>query len=366
MPSIAYRRRRGSTSSSDYSDGSDYSHSTAPTDYSRRTSPEQYFPRNTSYKRWDDDRWEGSSYGESVHPHSSVETYASTVDSDEDLDEELPEFEIPSYQPRGSKKGALPSTSSDFAKYFPSAQRLWIRHDDSSLDGNMNLRVDTEIQNSGGKRVDLTLFHLRMHDLKNREFSLRRYCRESGREVCHSSRKYTKPSTGRRPALQRSMSNAISSFRSKSDSRSSTVASLKRHDSGYGSLSEEDVDAQVPQRSAKPTSSIPLPTNTTQLEFSNYAHVDVKRRGTKISKRYDFEYWGTQYMWKRLSKKTGASKEISYHLMNTSSGAAVAHIVPATMTRAEVREEEELGGWVPPCSLWINDQLFDGSTDIAE
>ncbi|KAM0796081.1 hypothetical protein BDR22DRAFT_567082 [Usnea florida] len=120
-------------------------------------------------------------------------------------------------------------------------QIFFIRHDSTTIDGNMNLRVDTKARELDGGKIDLQLFHLRMYDVKRREFSLRRYSRDSGREVCISSRKYTKPSVIRRPGLPWSMSNAFSSWLSKSESKTSATTSLKRHDSGYDSFHEDDI-----------------------------------------------------------------------------------------------------------------------------
>ncbi|KAL8908817.1 MAG: hypothetical protein Q9171_005293 [Xanthocarpia ochracea] len=366
MPSIQHTRwtgYRNDSSDSGYSESSDKSQSTAPTDYSRRPSLKYHSPPSEQYRGWE---WDQDSYHTYDDPRSSAETYASTVPSVEDLDDHLPPYEIPNtfYEPLAST--AVASTPHEFAEYFPSGRKLHIRHDDSTLDGNMNLRVDTEVRESGGRRLDLTLFHLRMHDLKNREFSLRRYCRDSGREVCHSSRKYTKPAVISRPNLQRSMSSAISSFRSKTESKNATKASLKRQDSGYDSISEEHIPSEAVKQSPK-SRSIPLPTNTTQLEFSNYAHLDVKRRGANTSKRYEFDYWGTNYTWKRIAVRVGQFKEVSYHLVNDNTAATVAHIVPATMTPADLQEEEDKGGWVPPCLMWISDQgILSGLTDVAD
>lgn len=354
-------------SDSGYSDSSERSQSTAPTDYShdsRRPS--------VKYPEIDHHPYAGNPWHPlpdelhyDVDPRASVDTYASTVASEDDSDEG-PFFDVPDSSNERFVSGAIPSTPFDFAEFFPSTRRLQIKHDDSTLDGNMNLRIDTEVRAPEG-RVDLTLFHLRMHDLKNREFSLRRYCRDSGREVCHSSRKYSKPATTRSPGLQRSMSNALSSLRAKSDSKSSTKTTLKRSDSGYGSLCEEDLDSDAESMSSKSRRGIPIPTNTTHLEFSNYAHIDIKRRGTKSSKRYEFEYWGTNYAWKRVERKTGNVKEVSYHLVDTESSHTIAHIVPDILTEAEVAIEDAKGGWVPPCSLWISDERsVRGLTDVAE
>lgn len=294
---------------------------------------------------------------------ASVETYASTIPSEEDLDEDDEPFYVPEYEDERFPTSAVPSSPPDFAEYFPSTRILNIRHDDSTLDGNMNLRVDTEIRGSEGHRVDLTLFHLRMHDLKNREFSLRRYCRDSGREVCHSSRKPNK-----RPALQRSMSDKLSSLRPKSETKPLMPKCLKRHDSGYGSLSGDEFEVESVRELQKDTSASPLPTDTTHLEFSNYAHIDIKRRGHNMSSRqYAFEYWGTHYAWKRVIRRTRSFKETSFHLVNLETSNSIAQIVPATRTVAEAQEEDAKGGWVSPCSMWISDdRILHGQTDVAE
>lgn len=355
------------TSDSGYSDDFTHSWSTAPTVDSHDGQSLTVKHHEINSHPYTESRWRDTSQdlSEEVSSRASVHTYASTVPSYEDLGEETPAFDVPEESNHRFASTAIPSTPSEFAEFFPSSRRLQVKHDDSTLDGNMNLRIDTEVRSRDGHRVDLTLFHLRMHDLKNRQFSFRRYCRDSGREVCHSSRKYTQPAAARTPGLQRSMSNALSTLRSKSESKSSMKSSLKRSDSGYGSLSEEDLDVQ--SRSPKGRNSLPLPTNTTHLEFSNYAHIDIKRRGTKSSKRYEFEYWGTSYAWKRVERKTGDTKEVSYHLVNTETSQTMAHIVPDLLTAAESSMEDAKGGWIPPCSMWISDsRVAQGSTDVAE
>ena len=371
MPArIIYRTRTSysdTSSDSGYSDASEHSWSTAPTvdSYDNRQPTIKYHEVNVqSYTKrpWHDTSQDLS---EEASSRTSVNTYASTIPSEEDRGDEPPSFDLPDESNQCFENSAIPSTPSEFADFFPSSRRLQVKHDDSTLDGNMNLRIDTEVRSSDGHRVDLTLFHLRMHDLKNRQFSLRRYCRDSGREVCHSSRRSTPTGPARTPGLQRSMSNALSTLRSKSESKSSMKSSLRRSDSGYGSLCEEDLD--VPSLSPRARNSLPLPTNTTHLEFSNYAHIDIKRRGTKSSKRYEFEYWGVSYAWKRVERKTGHVREVSYHLVDTETSQTIAHIVPDVLTDAELSLEDAKGGWIPPCSLWISDpRVAHGSTDVAE
>lgn len=359
MPSRMERKwsRSDDGSDSGYSDRSNHLQGTAPTDFSLRPSLKQYHSTGAPYIG---NPWEESAY--QIDARASIATYTSTIPSEEDFDEEEDLFSVPEYDDERFPTSAIPSTPADFAEHFPSTRRLNIKHDDSTFDGNMNLRIDTEIKDNEGHLADLTLFHLRMHDLKNREFSLRRYCRDSGREVCHSSRKPSK-----KPGLQRSMGDKLSSLRPKSEAKTSTHQGLRRHDSGYGSLCGDELDEESVRESPKSTCSIPLPSNTVHLEFSNYAHVDIARRGIKSSKRYEFEYWGTQYAWKRLVNRTGSFKETSYHLVDMVSSRSIAHIVPSPMTEAEAQEEEAMGGWVPPCSMWISDErITQGLTDVAE
>ena len=358
-----------SSSRFDYSDSSYYSLSTAPIVNGDWPSMQEYkIPGNPH----DQDRRDKTHVSHLSHsdPRSSAETCASTTSSIEDLGDELPPFDVPDlsdYPLETLPSTALTPSPEEFAQYFPSTQRLSIRHDDTTRDGNMNLRIDTKARTLEGEYVDLQLFHLRMYDLKRREFSLRRYSRDSGREVCHSSRKYTKPSVLRRPGLQRSMSNAISSLRSKSESRTPTTMSLKSHDSGYGSSSFKDnLKKDVSSESLRPLGSIPMPTNTTQLEFSNYAHLEVKRRGAKTSKRYELEYWGTKYAWNRSFVRSSHFEQVSYHLVDTKASITLAHVVQAPLSESEQREETAKGGWVPPCSIIFEESVLDRSNDLAE
>ncbi len=309
----------------------------------------------------------------SLHARSTS-TYASTTEDlyDEPETYEGPPYEVPQDKQDVTESAARASTPQDFAQLFPSQRRLYIRHDDTTEDGNMNLRVDTEVTEDGCK-TQVQLFHLRMHDLEARQFSLRRYCRDSGREVCHSSLRYAKPAS-ERPGIQRSVSNAIASFRNKpefkrTNSGGSLKKSPKRKDSGYASNSEEDdddIDSFMSSES-KSKSSIAMPTNTTKLEFSNYAQVDVRRRGAKSNKRYEFEYWGSKYAWKRVCTKDSAGKSISFHLVREDNGPAIAHIVPELRSRSQIRAQEEAGSLVPPCNMWISDErVLSALTDAAE
>lgn len=297
-------------------------------------------------------------------PRTSVETYASTVPSEEALADDLGEFDLPEYTAE-QYDTVVPATPSDFSELFPSHRRLTIRHDDSTLDGNMNLRVDTEVK-AGGRRCDMTLFHLRMHDLKERQFSLRRYCRDSGREVCHSVLKTQKPVVEKRPGFQRSLSNALSSMLVKSDTKVPTMSSLKRNDSGYGSMHTVDFDDEPLPVVDEPKTQQHM-THTMKLEFSNYAQLDVTRVGAKAAKNYKFDYWGVNYAWKRVVQKKHDGMETSFHLVKAGSEQVLAYISPIALSRSEAREEAAKGGWIVPCSMYIADEKIVASQkDVSE
>ncbi|RPB03705.1 hypothetical protein L873DRAFT_1669137 [Choiromyces venosus 120613-1] len=259
-------------------------------------------------------------YDHAHDPRESVNTYCSTVASFEDLvDEDYPYYEPHPYghhHKAPQPPQAVPSTPSEFGELFPSTRCLSIRHDDSTLDGNMNLRV------------------------------------------AHIKRKTIKPAP-QRPKLQRSVSKALHSFRGKTGAEP-VVAKLNRQDSGYSSsgVGEEEEEEEEPKSSSEATQT----TNICTLEFSNYAHVDLTRRGGKGSKKYDFEYWGKSYSWKRVVKQVGShagAEEISYQLANNGTGNVVAHIMPDTLSTAQAQAEESKGGFVPPCSFWLEDSVQD-------
>lgn len=293
-----------------------------------------------------------------TEPRASALTYCSTVASSEDLEDD--DFDdYPHIIEPPAQSESVPATPQEFSELFPCTKRLIIKHDDSTLDGNMNLRVDMDTTKKGqDKRV--TLFHLRMYELRNRDFSIRRYGRDCGREVCHVKRKLTKPSTPR-PNLQRSVSKVLGSFRGKHDAEE-PQRKLERQDSGYHSTGDEEEEA------CKPT--ISKPTNTCGLEFSNYAHVDITRRGVKSTKKYDFEYWGKSYSWKRSMRPYGASREASFQLINNSTGDVVAYIRPDPLEPAMAAIEEAKGGFVPPSSMFILNSTTDpvnrDNADVAE
>ena len=375
---VHWRQHQSSNSThSGRSAGSERSYETAPTEYSDRRPSlvhsetcDARVEGRRDYFASKDDR---NKYLQPVR--SSVDTYAST--SDEDLDddaEDMPEYDVPQYHHEPLPTDAIPTTPRDFAELFPTSKRISIRHDDATIDGNMNLRIDTQVEERYHKKQNYTLYHLRMQDLRTREFSLRRYCRESGREVCHSIRKYQKPPQEKRPVLQRA-STALASLVHKSELRPSTAADLKRSDSGYESVRghvEDDEEEEEEESRRKSAGYFKgralLPTNTLKLEFSNYAHMEVKRRGAKSHKKYAFEYWGSDYSWKRIVKKERDQETVSYYLVrDDSEKEPLAHICPVRLTQAEAREEVARGGWVPPSYLRItDDKILRSDSDLAE
>ncbi|KAK1720974.1 hypothetical protein BDP67DRAFT_391170 [Colletotrichum lupini] len=339
-------------------------------------------------------------YEEDISPstsnclRSSVDTFDSSLASDDEdelelqREAELDNFDkhrdippLPTYYRDIIDTDVRPSTPQDFGKLFPSMNRLSICHDEFTPDGNMNLRVDTVAP--GRRPFNIQLFHLRMYDLSKREFSLRRYCRESGREVCNSKRKYVEETNQERPTLQRSVSSAIKtlSMRRPPLSRTNSGGSIfggkgkdgasQRPQSSSSSMRTFGDDAASFKRSASfeaKSKARPVPSNTMKLEFSNYARVDVSRRGGANNKRYEFDWWGHKYQWKRVTDKNLGV--VSFHLVkdgNNDARDAVAHIVPETRSPNQVIEDESAGGWVPPCHMWISDRsVLDAVTDVAD
>ncbi|KAI4603177.1 hypothetical protein KJ359_005969 [Pestalotiopsis sp. 9143b] len=369
---------RYSRSSDDsYEDRDSYgSRSTAPSSLSgAQGSTKAFSPRPKQYQ---ERHAEDLSPSTNVHPRSSVETYSS-LNSTEEVDElglndVVDDATIPPLRPYTHEIADVnvrPSSPEYFAELFPSMNRLSIRHDDFTTDGNMNLRVDTVAP--GRRRRTVQLFHLRMYDLNKRDFSLRRYCRDSGREVCNSKRIYTEPAMQSRPNLQRSVSSAMKSFGRPQPKRTPTTGSmlsnLSRPGTSYSnSTAGEDFDGMFDMDLSpeKQHRVLQRATNSIKLEFSNYARVDVERCGSKGSKRYEFNWWGHKYTWKRVTDKlTGV---VSFHLFRDSlNSVPVAHIVPETRSPIQVMEDERAGGWVPPCHMWLSDEeLVTAMTDVAD
>lgn len=354
---------------SSYSDASNNSRSTASSILSERTLSkyDQERPQAYSNQLVHIDR---PLHFQRIHGHhllaGSIDVDAARISSEKELTHR-PKYEVPLTPHDVYASDAIPSTPADFAQLFSAGRRLLIHHDDATSDGNMNLRVDTVAFGSDGRSQKLILFHLRMHDLKDRHFSLSRYCRDSKREICSSSRKYApapQPSRGR-AKIQQSLGHASQPLRIHHDASMITRDCSARHDPDYDSSEDELHSCSLAgvASSNSPSSS----TNLIQLEFSNDAHIIVGRKGTKSSKRYEYELGGTKYEWKRHLHRRGPFQEFSYHLINARTSKLIAHITPEPLTAREVQEEDNFGGWVPPCIMHIVDKrAFQRLTDIAE
>ncbi|KAF7503520.1 hypothetical protein GJ744_003671 [Endocarpon pusillum] len=304
-------------------------------------------------------------YGSSCSSLASVDTYASTLESEDVA--HRPKLEAPVTRYAVYASDAIASTPADFAKSFTSNRSFHIQHDDATSDGNMNLRVDTEVVDSHGRLRKLILFHLRMHDLKDRRFSLRRYYRDSGRQICSSSRKFS-PMPVRMPAkshLQQSLGHPFQQHRPNHSGSVSHPNASSEQEPGQLSIASQYYTPSNAERCSPEMAA--STTDTVHLEFANYAHINLNKQGLKRSKRYEYEFWGTKYRWRRQIYQHGRTQEVSYHLISDKTSKSIAHITPKSLTAREAQEEEDLGGWVPPCTMQITDRrIFQGLTDVAD
>ncbi|KAL6796669.1 hypothetical protein J3E68DRAFT_311530 [Trichoderma sp. SZMC 28012] len=363
--------------------------------------------RHSSRDTWERDTWEdlpqsivdtGSDSSSSVYTYDSAYSDDRSSESHHDSDSDkkdaegdscavsgIPPSTLPPYNcmpvPEISVRSSDPET---FAHLFPSMDRLTIRHDDRTADGNMNLRVDAIVPDNSSRRrraVAIQLFHLRMHDLAKREFSLRRYCRDSGREVCNSKGAnplLERPATSSSSSLSRSVTSALrsvkTSFRRSSGASAEKAAAMattpnpRRPSIGSnnswgcgGSIYSEDVAGSDSDEPKLP-SARPIPLNTLKLEFSNYARVDIVRRP---GKQYDFQWWGHTYAWRRVMDK--ALGKAAFHLIRDKETEPVAVITPEGRAPNQVEADQAAGNWIPPCYMWINDSsIIEALTDVAD
>lgn len=346
------------------------SRSSSSTSAQSSTSGQTYATNITSYSdtrpavlrfdsapcKYGDDAQEVDNVDE-VSPRASIETYASTVSSNEDLADQ-PEYDLPNERHQVYESDAIPTTPPDFAKLFPTTRRLLIQHDDSTSDGNMNLRCDAEAISQHGERLKMTLFHLRMKNLYERQFSLRRYCRGSGREICNSKKKYAKPvprNPRKRPSLTRSITSALQNLGVKTPSR---------RESGHESEDAEELENELRSFTLNSEVKATIPTNIIRLEFSNYAQVEVHRRRYGHTKQWDFEYWGEPYSWKRELGEDDGEIFYSYELINIRTETCVAYVMPDKLGERQAALEEAQGGWIPPSSMRLTDA--DISEDLGD
>lgn len=390
---MIYANRQGTQSStkSQYSSRSAGSYSSTST---AATSVEQFEQESRSDKRPSLERdvtpthhTYSYTYGSgSIIVDEEPETYYSDTDSyssEDDYEYAAPSYLPESYPQRKYSDEAIPTTPSTFAEYFPGTTVLKIAHDIDSYDGDMNLIISTDeyAQNKNGKRIvhkvqPVQLYHLKMNDLATRKFSFRRYCRESGREVCET---YLTPAN--RPALGRTMSNALASMKrtpswsSAKSSKSARSMPVQRQDSGYASHEDEacyesgpddEIEEEYfPSVSSSEPSKAQGPTNITKLLFTNLAQVYVKRKGQKANKHWDFEYWGKGYEWRRVAKADADAFEYRlYRAGEEDERKRIATIAPdADIPEYQKRAEERIGAFVPASTLQIHDLRALGKED---
>lgn len=307
-----------------------------------------FAPTDQTLKPGDDARQSESS--------CDVSSIVPSVVPSVEADDEEPPVEVVTSRDDASPAAIVASTPSTFAGLYPSTRPLVVQHD-ASVDGNMNLRIDIVAG------VSVVLYYLRMYDLYHRRFSLRRYCRESGREVCHSRRRYA---PARPPSPERSTKDTITKPQRRKTlgitqpplTRAASIATggLRRIKSAYGSR-----DAIGPNWDESPPTN--EPTDTILLEFTNYAHVDLQRQSYKGLPSFAFEYWGVKYRWRRMGGETSGW----YRLYRGRRSDAIAHVVSIPKTPSEVTCEKDKGGWVPACRLWISDPtVFCQMKDVAD
>ncbi|KAJ9609697.1 hypothetical protein H2200_006025 [Cladophialophora chaetospira] len=292
-------------------------------------------------------------------PRASTATYASTTASDSEADTSKAPSLCPLMRHICYEPDAHATSPAEFGELFPSTRRILIQHDDTTPDGNLNLRLDTELTVSKGHKVKLTLFHLRMYDLAERQFSLRRYQRQSGREVCSSKRKYLRPVAKSSSPLprRRSISSTLTKMNLKSlkgKTRPRTAPEME-----LDAESDDDLDLFAAQLDVKAT----IPTDAVKLEFSNYAQVEIERV-KKGGSKYDFEYWGERYCWRRSIYLDESELVFSFELVNLASGACIAHITPDKLSQRQSRQEAAQRSWVPPCSMRLTEKNI--SNDLGD
>ncbi|KIW20240.1 hypothetical protein PV08_00815 [Exophiala spinifera] len=335
----------GRSSRTQYTSNTSYSY-TKPTTKHSETCAEDVVVETTAVVEQNDN----------VDPRSSTETYASTIASERESDSLKGPCLLPLTRHLCYQPDAIACTPKEFAELFPSTRRILIQHDDTSPDGNLNLRADTEIPLSKGQKAKLTLFHLRMYDLGDRQFSLRRYQRQSGREVCSTKRKYLKPVAEPSTTFKRHpLTTAL---------RKMSFRAQKPRPRPSPEVDEEGSDDDFELFAAQADIEATVPTDTIRIEFSNYAQVELDRSGRGDGKLYDFEYWGERYTWRKNVYQDGMESVFSFELVNLNTGACIAHITPDRLSSRQIRKEAAQGSWVPPCSMRILEKQI--SSDLGD
>lgn len=253
-----------------------------------------------------------------------------------------------------------PATSTEFGELFPSKRKMLIQHDNTYGDAYANLRVDMHTSSHNGVKERVTMFHLKIHNREKREMSLRRYHRDSGREVCNCTRVHREKKQESRPKLIRSFSSALASLKLSTSSGASVRTSTSTEEDDPMVADDEEEVAEYDNTMDWHA------TNIIRLDFSNYAHIELFRKRKGGSSWHEFEYWGSKYRWKAIPSVNGYPDNCVYQLFSSNSAKSMASIVPVPLTESEALAEDEIGGWVDPCSFWVEDPEIRRRADVAE
>lgn len=295
-------------------------HSTAPSDFHERPS----LSRGETCPTFD--QREKAAFTDDEPPFAE---HIETIPFEDEVLDDTSMIDPPEDVPELFGTDAVPVSEYGFKALFPSIQQPYdIRHDSSTSDGNMNVRIDTVATTASGREEKLILFHLRMYDLKTRDFSLRRYCRDSQCEVCTNSRKTKRQQQAMKPSFARSLSNLVpKSISPKSDPKTKSRSSLERQQSGGIDQASDAQEMEVGSATRKESPKIADLSDTISVQYQNYTQIDVSRSRFG-SHNYDFQYWGENYSWKRVTRNDFDLRITTYHLVRRSNGKPLAHITP--------------------------------------
>ncbi len=154
----------------------------------------------------------------------------------------------------------------------------------------------------------------------------------------------------------------------------------QQHPGGQGILSsrrDSPPELETEQQQGEPgvpfrrRNSSPEPTNKISLAFSNYAHVEIFRTGIGKNRNYEFEYWGTNYIWLRRRGDSQSGTAASDSLCKSCSrDITLAHIKVQESDEHDIRAGHSAGGWIPRALMRITDEEVinpkTGTNDLPE
>ncbi|KAI0199415.1 hypothetical protein F4808DRAFT_432407 [Astrocystis sublimbata] len=258
------------------------------------------------------------------------------------------EDELPAYHPSTGSQYLEPATPEVFADLFPTLHPLTIRHDDSTLDGNMNLVVETSLPEKPDQHTQL--FHFRMYHLSSRKFSVRRYCRGSQNEVGQSRRKYVKVDTDPISRMFKSIREWTNDHEIKPD-----VVDARRSLAAHGGYTPwVSLDNNIGEiKDLKPTDVI-------RLEFTNYSTIELQYLLSPIGQTYKFSYWETEYYWNRVEDHN----VVSFHLSKGRD--STAFMTPLARSHGEDKVHALAGAWVPPYHIRLDESFDLNNAQLAD